>query len=515
MYFSLWVVLYVHSERVIIRITGTIMNKSMLTPLVLGALVSAVITGCGSSDGQSDSGEKKPCEYNIQGGNAVDIMFGTAYTNPSVKVTQEGEDVSFKLEGAVDTSKLGSYDLTYTGESCKNAQIRTINVVPSSCAYKLTGNNPLQVSFGDDFIDPGFEVKDINNKVITGVSTGTVDTSIVGDYTLTYKGEGCKNSQTRKVQVIGGNCSYTLAGDNPLLLNIGDTYSDAGVSVTDAKKNTVTSTVSGTVDTSTVGDYTITYKGVGCENTKTRTVTVKAASTVCSYDLNGDNPLEVVIGGTYKELGVSIKDANSQAVTGTASGSVDTTKISDYAVTYQSDHCTNTTTRTVKVVAASCSYALVGNDPLMLSKDDTFSDPGVVVKDNAGSVVKSTLSGTVDTTVVGDYTLTYQGKDCANSKTRAVKVELQTCAYTLIGDSPLEIIVNSAYVDLGAEIKDKTGTVLEAKAMGTSAVAVDNTKSGEYVVSYQHAECANSRERIVKVRALTDDELKETILPNF
>ena len=488
------------------------MKKRILTPIVVGVLVSATITGCSSSN-KSQTGKKKVCDYDIQGGNAVDIMFGTAYTNPSVKVTNEGKNVTFKLEGTVDTSKLGTYEITYTGDSCENTQVRTVKVVASSCAYKLTGDNPLQISLGDTFAEPGFTVKDINSKTITGAVTGAVDTSTVGDYTLTYKGEGCKNSQTRTVQVVAGRCDYALVGDNPLMLNLGDTYSDLGVVVKDSKQKTVTSTVSGTVDTSTIGDYMITYQGAGCSNAQTRKVRIKPVAGACTYDLNGANPFEVTKGVAYQELGVSIKDANDKTVTGTISGSVDTSKLGDNMITYQSDSCTNTATRTVKVVAADCAYTLIGNDPLMLSKGDTFSDPGVVVKDSAGSVVTSTSSGDVDTAKLGDYMLTYQGEDCANSQTRTVKIELQTCAYTLLGDSPLEIIVNNTYVDSGAEIKDKSGAVIEAKAMGTSAV--DTTKVGEYVVNYKAEACGNTVDRIVKVRALTDNELKETILPKI
>lgn len=488
------------------------MKKAILTPIVLGALASVFITGCSSSN-KSESGEKKVCEYNIQGGNAVDIMFGTAYTNPSVKVTKEGEEVSFKLEGSVDTSKLGSYEMTYTGESCTNTQVRTVKVIASSCAYQLTGDNPLQINLGSTFTEPGFNVNDINNKTIIGAVTGVVDTSTTGDYTLTYKGEGCKNSQTRTVQVVNGSCDYTLIGDNPLMLNLNDTYSDFGVTVKDSKQNTVTSTVSGTVDTSILGDYTITYQGAGCANTQTRKVTVKPAAGACTYDLNGNNPFEVTKGGSYQELGVSIKNSNDQTVTGTTTGFVDTSKLGNNTITYQSESCTNTATRTVKVVSAECSYTLLGNEPLMLSKGDTFSDPGVVTKDSTGSVVVSTTTGEVDTTKLGDYTLTYQGKDCANSQTRTVKVELQTCTYTLLGDSPLEIILNNAYTDSGAEIKDKSSVVIAAKAMG--AGAVDTTKVGEYVVNYKMEACGNSADRIVKVRALTDDELKETILPKI
>jgi hypothetical protein len=488
------------------------MKKTILTPIVLGILTSAVMTGCGGSS-TSDSGAKKVCDYNIQGGTTVDILFGTAYTNPSVKVLNEGKEVTFKLDGVVDSNKVGQYKVTYTGESCENSEVRTVNVVPSSCAYKLTGDNPLQISLGDTFVEPGFEVKDINNKIVKGTAKGAVDASTVGEYSLTYQGEGCKNSQTRVVKVVGGSCSYTLLGDSPLMLNLGDTYNDPGVTVKDAKQNTVTSAASGAVDTSIIGDYTITYQGDGCANTQTRTVTVKATTSVCAYELNGSNPLEVVVGDTYQELGVNIKDADNQSVTGTVSGAVDTATVGDYVVTYQSASCTNTATRTVKVVSADCSYTLKGDNPLLVNKDDTFTDPGVTAKDSTDTEVISVVSGEVDTTTLGDYILTYKGKDCANSQVRTVKVGLQTCVYTLLGASPLEIILNNLYTDSGAEIKDSKGVVLEAKAMGTGVV--DNTKVGEYVVTYQSEVCGNSTDRIVKVRALTDDELKDIILPKI
>lgn len=483
------------------------MNKIILTPIVIGVLASAVISGCSSSN-KSETGEKKVCDYKIQGGNAVDVMFGTSYSNPSVKVTKEGKDVTFKLAGAVNTSKLGTYKVTYTGESCKNTQVRTVKVVPSSCTYKLTGDNPLQVILGDKFKEPGFDVKDINKKTITGAVTGTVDTSKMGDYALTYKAEGCKNSQTRKVQVVVGRCDYTLAGANPLILSLGDTYSDPGVAVKDSKKKTVTSTASGAVRTSTVGDYTVTYQGLGCSNTETRKVTVKSVIGLCTYDLKGDNPLVLTQGGAYQEPGVSIQGAKKQMVTGTTSGSVDTSKLGDNTITYKSDRCTNVATRKVKVVSADCSYALLGDDPLITSKGDTLKDPGVTVKDAAGSVVKSTKSGDVDTAKLGDYMLTYQGKDCANSQTRVVKVEMPRCVYTLKGDSPLEIALNSKYVDPGATIENGD------KFMGVGAV--DTKKVGQYVVNYKDSKnCGNSADRIVNVRALTNNELKDTILPGI
>jgi hypothetical protein len=386
-------------------------------------------------------------------------------------------------------------------------------VVPSSCTYKVTGDNPFQLNLGKDYVEPGVEVKDINNKVIQPTVTGNIDKSKIGEYPLVYKGEGCKNSQTRIVKVTGGSCGYTLLGSHPLILNLGGTYNDPGVKVKDVNAQVVTSTASGVVDTSTAGDYIVTYQGENCSNTITRKVTIKPAKSVCIYNLKGNNPFEVIQGASYQEPGLSIKDANGQAVTGTTSGSVDTSKVGNNTITYQGGSCSNAATRTVKIVSADCSYTLQGNDPLMLSKNDTFSDPGVVVKNSNGSVVTSTMSGEVDTATIGDYTLTYQGKDCANSQIRTVKVELQTCTYKLLGNSPLEIIINNAYTDSGVEIKDKSGAVISAKATGVGTV--DTTKVGEYAVNYKTEACGNSIDRIVKVRALTDDELKDTILPTI
>lgn len=490
------------------------MRKFILAPIVLGMLVSAVITGCSGGGSDKDSGAKQSCEYKIDGGNAVDILLGTTYKNPEIKVIRDGKIVSSNLTGTVNTNKLGTYEMTYKGDSCGNSQIRKVSVVSSvTCGYKLAGANPLELTFGASFSEPGFEVKDNNKEIVQGIATGTVDTSKIGEYSVTYKGNGCSNTETRIVKITEGSCSYTLIGKTQLTLKQGDTYTELGASVKDIAGRSIVGTPSGIVNTTKVGSYTITYKGAGCSNTEKRVVTVEAASGACTYNLSGANPLEITVGDSYQELGASIKGADNQTVTGETSGVVDTTTIGSYSIIYKSDRCTNTARRTVKVVSADCTYTLKGNIPLLLDKGDTFVDPGVEVKDASGKVVTSISSGNVDNAVLGDYTLTYQGKDCANSQTRSVTVKMQTCEYKLLAASPLEIILNSAYTDSGAEVKDKKGIVLAEKLLGTGNV--DSTKVGEYVVTYKLEACGNSKDRIVKVRALTNDELRNTILPGL
>ena len=84
----------------------------------------------------------------------------------------------------------------------------------------------------------------------------------------------------------------TLNGSSTLQLNVGDTWADPGATATDNIDGDLTSsiTVSGTVDTSTVGTYTLVYNVAdAASNTAsvTRTVVVNPASTSSIYFENG------------------------------------------------------------------------------------------------------------------------------------------------------------------------------------------------------------------------------------
>ena len=50
----------------------------------------------------------------------------------------------------------------------------------------------------------------------------------------------------------------TVTGSNPATVELGDTYTDAGATATDLS-GVVTVVTTGSVDTDTVGEYTLTY----------------------------------------------------------------------------------------------------------------------------------------------------------------------------------------------------------------------------------------------------------------
>ncbi|NDB96679.1 MAG: DUF5011 domain-containing protein, partial [Verrucomicrobia bacterium] len=75
---------------------------------------------------------------------------------------------------------------------------------------------------------------------------------------------------------------------------------------------------------------------------------------------------------------------------------------------------------------------LIGADPLEVYKGATFTDPGATVTDNVDAERTITGAGTVDTTSVGIYTLTYTATDTAGNMavpvTRTVNVVLDPAA---------------------------------------------------------------------------------------
>ena len=140
----------------------------------------------------------------------------------------------------------------------------------------INGDNPATVELGAIYTDAGAYAND--GSVVT--SSGTVDSNTVGSYTITYSATdffGNTSTATRIVNVVDTTAPVvTVTGDNPATAELGDTYTDAGATATDAS-GTVTVVTTGSVDTDTLGSYTLTYTSTdasGNAGTTTRIVNV-------------------------------------------------------------------------------------------------------------------------------------------------------------------------------------------------------------------------------------------------
>ncbi len=147
----------------------------------------------------------------LNGKEKVEINYNESYKDEGAKARLNKKDISKKIrvEGTVDTKKIGTYTLTYTAKNHKKAvkKTRIIKVVDTKKPeIKLNGANELTVYLNDTYKEPGVTAIDEYDKDLTKnvKIDGKVDTKNVGTYTLTYKvsdSSGNEASITRKVNV--------------------------------------------------------------------------------------------------------------------------------------------------------------------------------------------------------------------------------------------------------------------------------------------------------------------------
>lgn len=185
-----------------------------------------------------------------------------------------------------------------------------------------------------------------------------------------------------------------LIGEKEVMINQNDTYVDSGASATDNVDGDITSKikVSGLVDTSKVGTYTLTYS-----------VTDKAG-----------NKAEVTRKIIVREV---LTTTTTQAPT-TTTGKKTTTK----------RPTTRPVITTTKKVTTPPTITLKGSGYMELNVGNRYVDPGYSAKDAMGLDITSrvNVSGSVNTSVAGTYTIRYSVTDSygnSSTKTRTIKVK--------------------------------------------------------------------------------------------
>jgi len=176
-------------------------------------------------------------------------------------------------------------DSTYNGKAVTQAEAQahikdnTPDTTPP--VITLKGNDKITLEAGSNFTDPGAMAIDDRDGTVAVTVSGEVKNRTVGKYTLTYTAEdkaGNKATKTREVTVVDTTKpTITLKGANPITLQQGSTFNDPWVETSDNADGEVKVTVTGSVDTSKVEEYTLTYTAtdkVGNEAKVTRVVKI-------------------------------------------------------------------------------------------------------------------------------------------------------------------------------------------------------------------------------------------------
>ena len=132
--------------------------------------------------------------------------------------------------------------------------------------------------------------------------------------------------------------------------------------------------------------------------------------------------------------------------------------------------------------------SLNGAFKIDIEKGGTFIDPGATALDSTDGNLSSfvIISGTLDTSAVGTYTLVYSITDSdgnSSSITRIIVVSLDIPPIiTLTGSSTINIILGDNFIDPGATAKDNTDGDLTSSI--TASGTVDVFSAGTYTIVY-------------------------------
>ena len=209
----------------------------------------------------------------------------------------------------------------------------------------------------------------------------------------------------------------TLIGDAALSFEVapsGTVYEDAGATATDGADGDISAniTVTGSVDLTTVGTYTLTYSltdAAGNEATSvTRTITVTPDVTVPTITLLGDSAQSYEMGTAYVDAGATAADnidgdITSQIVltvsnsSGATLSSVDILTPDTYTLTYSVEDATgNAAVSVIRIVEITPDVTipvitLVGESSITLERYTPYVDAGATATDNIDGDITSSI----------------------------------------------------------------------------------------------------------------------------
>ena len=309
-------------------------------------------------------------------GDLTGIEFGATATDnfdSIVNVTQVSN---------LDISNTGTYEIVYSvSDSNGNdmSAVRIINVVDTTSPFiTISGDNPSTFEVYTVYVDAGATATDNYDQSVSVVTTGSVDISTVGQYTLTYNAtDACGNQATPKTRIVNvvdtTSPFITISGDNPATFEVYTVYVDAGATATDNYDQSVSVVTTGSVDISTVGQYTLTYNATdACGNQATPKTRIVNIVDIISptHSLLGDNPLVWTMTQTYVDPGYDASDNYDVSLTVVVETNLNINVVGSYYYKYIfTDDYSNSAnvTRTVYVI----DYSVIHNIPVINIAEDS------------------------------------------------------------------------------------------------------------------------------------------------
>ena len=452
----------------------------------------------------------------LKGDARIKLEFGTKYVELGATATLDGSDISslIKIIDNINYNKLGSYAVTYTvtknGKETKAT--RNVEIVDTTApSLVLKGSREISVVVGTKFKDPGYQAIDKYDGNLTEKVTveGNVNTNKVGSYTLTYSvsdSSGNSTSVKRTVRVVEPtNPTLSLNGFSVEYVNYPAIYIEKGYQAFDQLDGNITSkvVVTGNVNSAVLGTYNITYKVTNSYNKTTtvnRTVIVRDI-TKPVITLSGTGAIILNLGDTYVEPGYGATDNYDGDLTSQVQVTTDlnTNATGIYFITYSvSDSSGNTATEQRKVTVVDTIapvITLIGNDVVLVEVFGEYEELGATVTDNYDQGLSVRITGTVNTSIPGTYTIYYNATDLSGNAavevTRTVIVQDTTAPVITVVPEVVNLYEGDSYnLMTGVIAVDNYDGDITDQVIITGSIDFDT--AGIYTVKYNVKDSFNN-----------------------
>ena len=428
---------------------------------------------------------------------AINVSDSTIYVGDSWEaednfdsaLDKDGNDVALSDltvdASKADTSKAGSFDVTYTYDGVTSTATITVKEkmtavnVHDSTIY--VGDNWEAEDNFDSALDKDGNPVDFQD---LAVDASKADTSKAGSFDVTYTYDGVTSTATitvkEKMTAVNVHDSMIYVGDNWEAEDNFDSALDKDGN--DVALSDLTVDVS-KADTSKAGSFEVTYTYDGI--TSKAIITVKEKMTAVNV-----HDSTIYVGDNWKAednfdsaLDKDGNDVDFSALTVDAS-KADTSRVGSFKVTYLYDGVTSTATITVKekmtAVNVHDSMIYVGDN---WEAEDNFDS---ALDKDGNDVALSDLTVDVskaDTSKAGSFEVTYT-YDGITSKAIITVKEKMTAVN--VHDSTIYVGDNWEAEDNFDSALDKDGNSIDFQDLTIDASQADTSKAGSFEVTYTY-----------------------------
>jgi hypothetical protein len=372
----------------------------------------------------------------VLGTNPATVEYGSDYVDAGATATDLRDGaVTVVSTSLSSTTVMGEQTITYTATDAagnSSTATRTINVVDTTGpVITITGDDPVTVEYGSDYVDAGATATDLRDGTVTVVTTSNSSTTTLGLQYVFYTATDSLGNETQVYRTINvvdtAGPVITILGENPVTVEYGSDYVDAGATAVDVRDGVVSVTTSSTSSSTVLGEQTITYTATDAlGNTSTATRTINVVDTAGPViTILGENPVTVEWGDDYIDAGATAVDVRDGAVSVTTSSTSSSLEVGEQTITYTATDSlgnTSTATRTVNVVdTIPPVITILGDNPASSELGSNYTDAGATAIDNRDGAIDVVVTSNSNENTLGAQYVFYTATDAAGNETQVTR----------------------------------------------------------------------------------------------